>query len=269
MEPVPPAVAVAAVRHVQNAVARRVRAAASLEAAARGVCDAIYEEMRAGEGGRESPAIALVRCFKTHPLGDVAPALRSLADEQLSGIAPARPEMPCMLLLASRGDEPAWNGAERSRRHRIVPLPSAEMVARRTMLARLLQSFGVGYGELEAQRSPPSEGRPSAFDIFHVEHADGSADIPDQEDFVRPFGIRSVVGFGGPLRGRDLYAVMLFSRARISVEVAQRMRSLALDITSSFFRFPAGQTFERDPVIPVAAGAARIRPAPDSRPELR
>lgn len=237
-----PSLGIPALRHVQNVVARRTRGATSLQGAARELCRGIYDELRTGVGEGTRAAV-LVRCFKTHPLHSLGTVLQALASEQAGGLVSARPDTPCMVLIASAGDEAAWNRPEASERNRIVVLTDAGVVARRAMLASLLQAFEVGYGDLGISR-PASSERRSAFNIFHVESAVGNAAVPDQAEFVTRYGIQSVLGFGGPLRHRDLYAVLLFARAYISADVAQSVRSLALDVTSTFFRFGESDIFD-------------------------
>jgi two-component system, NtrC family, sensor kinase len=74
---------------------------------------------------------------------------------------------------------------------------------------------------------PDADGR--TYNIFYVDHAAGSPYIPAQADFVVPFKIESVVGFGGILRG-EMFAVVLFSRVPITPAVANRFRNIALEV---------------------------------------
>ena len=87
------------------------------------------------------------------------------------------------------------------------------------------------------------------YDVFHVEQALGSPFIPAQRDFVEPYGIASVVGFGGLLRSGELFSVILFSRATIPARCAARFRTIALDVRSSLFAFDEGRTW-RDREVP-------------------
>ena len=75
-----------------------------------------------------------------------------------------------------------------------------------------------------------AEGR--TYNVFHVEEAPDSPYIPAQEEFVRPFGVRSVVGFGGLVRD-ELFAVVLFSRVPVPRASADRFRTIALDVKSA------------------------------------
>jgi hypothetical protein len=81
--------------------------------------------------------------------------------------------------------------------------------------------------------------------VFHVEDALGSPYIPAQEEFVVPYGIRSVLGFGGLLFNGDLFAVILFSTVRVPATAADRFRTLALDVKSAFSRFGDADVFNQ------------------------
>ena len=63
--------------------------------------------------------------------------------------------------------------------------------------------------------------------VFHVPNAQGSPYVPDQEDFVRPYGIASVLGFGGLLGPMDLYVVIVFSKAPITRGWAGLFRAIS------------------------------------------
>ena len=51
---------------------------------------------------------------------------------------------------------------------------------------------------------------PKTYNVFHVPEAFDNPLIPAQEDFVLPYRIKSVLGFGGLLPSGDIFAVILF-----------------------------------------------------------
>jgi hypothetical protein len=81
--------------------------------------------------------------------------------------------------------------------------------------------------------------------VFYVENADGSPYIPAQDEFVRRYGIKSVVGFGGMLGSGDLFAVILFSVVHVPTSAADRFKTLALDVKAAFSRFREGNVFNQ------------------------
>jgi hypothetical protein len=88
--------------------------------------------------------------------------------------------------------------------------------------------------------------------VFHVENAVGSPYIPAQQEFVEKFGIRSVLGFGGVIGTGELFAVILFSTVHVSTNAAERFRTLALDVKSSFNKFGQDNVFNTTRTTPTS-----------------
>lgn len=217
------------------AVRQAVAGAPSLEEAATCIVRYFYEKCVEAATGERS--CALVRFYKTHPYSALEPDLQRIASAQLGTVTPA-PWLRCLTLMASAGDEPAWNSRHESRSHRAIPLPSAERVRAAPMIMRLIEDLGIDVDTIVSSAEPSTRGAVTrTYDVFHVEQALGSPFIPAQRDFVIPYRIASVIGFGGLLRSGELFAVVMFSRTRIPVTSAARFRSIALDIRSSLFGF--------------------------------
>jgi len=223
------------------AIRRAVRGAQSLEAAADAIVRYLYEHCVSGPDAERS--CALVRFYKTHPFRALQPAQRDFAVQQL-GAHPVDPAMRCLTLVATAGDRPEWNARRRSRGHQAIPLPSAERIRAAPMIMKLIEDLGLDIDSVLAGAEPAARGPDHrSYDVFHVEDALGSPFIPAQRDFVIPERIASVVGFGGLLRSGELFAVVLFSRARIPASSAVRFRAIALDIRSSLFTFDESMTW--------------------------
>lgn len=232
---------------------RATRDEPTMEAAARSACRFLYEELQDSTGGR---ACALVRCYKTHAFGRLLPELQDFARGtiKVSGLRIA-PELKCLTLLASVGDERAWNDRRSSEGHQAIALPTPAMVEQAPMIAQLIKAFGVGLADLlnphgDVVRNLDGK----TYGVFYVDDARGSPYIPAQ-DFVERYGIRSVIGFGGELPINDLFAVILFTRVRIPESSADRFRNLALDLKSRFFMFGEDDVF--DPALPPSASMER------------
>ena len=221
-------------------IRRTMAAHSDFEGAAGSVCEHLYEGLTGPAGER---ACALVRCYKTHPYGELPQDLKDFAKANLGGEAP-RGSMKCLTLMGSVGDERDWNSRARSRGHKAIPLPSPDIVGQAPMIAQLLREFGL---DLAAVLNPGKEvvrdlmGK--TYGVFYVAEAKGSRFIPAQEDFVIRYGIRSVLGFGGSLPTGDLFAIILFSKVAIPESSADRFRTVALDVKSGFFRFKEGAVF--------------------------
>jgi hypothetical protein len=208
-------------------IRREARDSPSLEQVAERVVRYLYEAFR--DPGTGEHQLALVRFYRTHPYRELDPDLRVVARMAL-GTTPRDEGLKCLTLLASAGAESDWNDRRRSRAHRAIPLANATVVERAPMISRLLEQMGMDVGRLlqtDTSLLPDAEGR--TYNIFYVENAAGSPYIPAQVEFVNAYGIRSVVGFGGILRG-ELFAIIMFSRVPIPQTAAGRFRNIALEV---------------------------------------
>ncbi len=202
--------------------------ATHMEVTAEAVVRYLYDSLRDGPDGAR--ACALVRLYKTHAYGDLEPRLRRGV-----GSGPAGHEPPaatkCLTLLATVGDEPAWNDRRRSAGHQAIPLLSSGQVAGIPMVAQLIRQFGL---EVSSVLAPDPaimlDLEQRTFNVFHVLQARDSPYIPAQADFVIPHGIASVLGFGGVLPSGDLVAALLFSKVSIPAGTAEFFKTIALNI---------------------------------------
>jgi hypothetical protein len=202
--------------------------AASMEETAMRMVRHVYGYLR--DPQTQQPLCALVRLFKTHPFQHLPASLQTFA-RTMAGQQPILAQTRCLTLLASAGDVPAWNSRHTSVGHQAIPLTSEEMVLQSPMIAQLLRQFGLDPRDVV---SPvPGSMRQTTTDIyriFHVAHAAQSAYLPAQDHFVQPYGIASVLGFGGPLTEGDLFAMILFFKAPLSEETVSEFPSIALSV---------------------------------------
>ena len=227
--------------------------ATSMEACAGGIVRYLYDELGDGQDQR---ACALVRFYKTHPYAGLDPDLRSFARGVLGG-DPPRPSMSCLTMLATAGEQPAWNERTRSAQHRAIPLPSPEVIAEAPMIAQLISQFGLETRELlEPDPGLLTDLAQKTYNVFHVAKALGSPYVPAQDDFVVRHGIESVVGFGGLFPTGDLFAVILFSKIPIPRETAGRFTTLALSVKLAALPFANGPVFRGEAGDAAEAGAA-------------
>jgi hypothetical protein len=226
---------------VSTQVRRVAGGAPSMEEATNRICRFLFDEFVDGGGERQC---ALVRCYKTHPYGGLPLSLQRFADRALDGV-PAQPATKCLTLLATVGEYARWNQRRSSRGHQAIPLVSAALVEKTPMIAQLIRQFGLDISTLlDPTPEILSDLLGKTYGVFHVADALGSPYIPAQRDFVEAYRIKSVVGFGGSLRSGDLYAIILFTRATVSREVAERFRNVALDVKSALFNYGDSELFE-------------------------
>lgn len=193
--------------------------ATSMEEAGTRIVRTLRDGFLDEEGG---PQLELVRLYRTTRPQDLDDDLLAFA----SADGPLDPNTPVMTLLASAGSEEAWNDRKRSEGHRAIPLRSQRAEELSPMISRLFEQFGAE--PLLTGDVRPLEKR-SNFDVFHVGDPLESPFVP-AKDFVRDYGIRSVVGFGAFLPPADMFAAILFSNVPIAADTATMFPALALSV---------------------------------------
>ena len=201
----------------------------------------LHENLRNTTGAER--ACALVRFFKTHPFRALPPDLQAFARRTLGG-DPPDPTVRCLTLLATTGDRAEWTFREQSVDHQAIPLASEEIVERAPMISQLIRQLGLNISTvIRPDSSILVEKEQQTFNVFYVAEALGSPHIPAQADFIRPYRIHSVLGFGGLLPDGDLFAVILFSRVPVPPGVAELFRTVALAVKVAVLPFAAGPIF--------------------------
>jgi hypothetical protein len=214
------------------------RRASCMEEVAEQLVRFFYEEFHEPDG---HGSCALVRLYKTHPLGKLEPSLRAFATSFSTGSL--SDSTLCLTLMATAGDRPEWNDRTKSKGHKAIPLPSPQALARLPMVSQLFAQMGIHMGELlQPDRSLLLDPGQRTYNVFHIENAVGSSYIPDQREFVIPCGIESVVGFGGLLTSA-VFAVIMFAKTKVTREKAQLFRSIALSVKLALLPFSDGPVF--------------------------
>jgi hypothetical protein len=208
--------------------------ASSMEESSQRIVRFLFEAFADASGAR---SCGLVRLYKTHSFGTLPDELQQFARKAAPG-SELSPRSRCLTLLASAGVEPAWNDRRASSGHRAIPLTSVEAVERLPMVMQLLVQLGVDVSRIvSADPKLILDVAQRSFNVFHVEEARASPFIPAQEGFVIPYGIASVLGFGGGLPSGDLFSLILFSRAHITRATADLFRPLAIAIKLALLPF--------------------------------
>ena len=204
---------------------------ATLAEAGERVVRFFYEGLLDEQG---KPACALVRMFKTHRFTDLDSASKAVALRALPEAA-TLPDLRCLTLLATAGDEPDWNQVASSRGHRVIPLPSETMVEQAPMIAQLITQLG---GKIANVLNPdPSlffDTKDASYNLFYVPRALGSPFIVSQKGFVEAYRVSSVLGFGGLLASGDFFAAILFSHVPISTQVADLFKVVGMNLKVAF-----------------------------------
>lgn len=201
-------------------------AAQSMEEIATRSTSFLYQAMVDRRGER---ACALVRFYTTLPYAALDLLLRAQVRVSLGDLPPS-PDMKCLTLLGTAGDESAWNSRKTSVGHQVIPLPNPEIVRASPMISQLMQQFGLDLGAFLTDDPTFTLTSKRTYNVFYVPDARASPFVPAQSTFVIPYRIRSAVGFGGLLPSGNLFAIVLFTKIPVSREVAELFRSLALTV---------------------------------------
>lgn len=201
-------------------------AASSREEVAQRIASFLYDAFRDENSGR--PHCALVRCFHTQNFGDLPPSLRAAA-LRASARETLGDRVRCLTLIGTAGECPDWRSRRTSTGHKAIPLESEHAVAQMPMIYQLLVQLGVTtQALLETGRRLMLDLERRTFNVFFVPEARGSRFIPAQTEFVEPFGVRSVVGYGSVLPDGEMIAVVLFWKRHLRADSVGMFRTLAL-----------------------------------------
>ncbi|MBE9158265.1 hypothetical protein IQ265_15725 [Nodosilinea sp. LEGE 06152] len=213
----------------------------SMEETADRVVRYLYENFVDPRTGK--PACALIRFFVTHPFGFLPAAVQESARGVLQGqYVPSATK--CLTLLATAGDEPQWNHRQGSTGHQGIPLLDQDFVHRAPMILQLIQQFGLEVSKvIETVPTLITDTPHRSFNVFYVPAALDSPYIPAQKQFVKPYGVQSVLGFGGLTPAGELFAVILFSKVPIPLETANRFRWLSAYVRIAIEGFDRASTF--------------------------
>lgn len=219
-------------------VAGRIQAASaaagSLEEAAAGIVGVLrqsFVDPRTGES-----AFVLARLFLTQEHGALPADIQAVLPDDVA------PATRCLTLLATDGDEPAWQDRRSSVAHQAIPLPSPEVLRRAPMVAALIDQLDVHPDDVISGTASDLAITRADFDVFYVPEAVGSPLVPAQ-DFVNGYGVRSVLGCGGLLPHGDLFALVLFSRAEIPRATAEIFRTFAVSAKLALLDLAAQPVF--------------------------
>jgi hypothetical protein len=226
-----------------GAALRKLGAGAhSLEEVADRIVGYLYGQF--GNPDTHDPAFALVRFFKTHPLGDLPADLKAYAQIRLDQQA-APLTTKCLTLMATMGDRVEWQSRRASIGHQAIPLISAQLVAQSPMISQLIAQFGLPIrAVLDPDPTLIVDLEQKTFNVFHVPDAVNSPYVPAQQEFVVPAGVKSVLGFGGMLPSGNLIAIIVFSKVPILRETADMFKTLALNIKIAVLPFERGTVFD-------------------------
>ena len=209
--------------------------ARNMEEVANKIVRYLHDNMTDKQTGQRS--FALVRLFKTHPYSELDPGLQQFAAGVL-GSDPEQPSIKCLTLLATAGSKDEWNSRKTSNGHKAIPLASAEMVKKFPMVSNLVEQLGLEVTDvLNPDPGMLVDTDQKTYGVFHVPNALGSDYIVAQDEFVKPEGIKSVLGFGGLLPSGNLFVVIMFGKVAISSVAASMFKPISPRVNQALAPF--------------------------------
>jgi len=197
-----------------------------VEEAAEKIVNYLYRSFESESGEK---ALALVRLFKTVRFDELDEDLKKYAAANFD----VKPDTKFMALMATAGIDQTWNDRRQSAQHRLIPVTAAEDAGRQSTLIRHMMS------ELEHSGAPNVEStdlnsrryvmEPNQrhFNVFHIPDASECAFVQDEE-LVRNFDVRSILGFGGFLNRGSRFCVVMFARTFLDRDCAELFNPLTL-----------------------------------------
>ncbi|MEM9923655.1 MAG: ATP-binding protein [Cyanobacteria bacterium P01_D01_bin.50] len=219
----------------------------SMEDASNRIVKYFYEHLLDRDTGERN--CILVRFFKTHSYGKLTPELQEYARDILNQNTVAD-NLKCLTLLATAGELPEWNSRYKSIGHKAIPLANEDAIHRIPMISQLIRQLGLNPGIL-LQPDPNLliDIEQQMYNVFHVPNALDSPYIPSQKSFVIPFGVKSVIGFGGLLPTGEMFVILMFLRVVVPQQNLELIRPLALNVKTAILPFDDGIIFKESNMI--------------------
>ncbi len=118
------------------------------------------------------------------------------------------------------------------------------------MISQLIRQLGLSVGGvIEGSREVLIEDLET--NMFHVPSALGSPYIPAQEEFVIPYNIQSVVGFGDVLPSGQLFAAICFSKVPVERETAVLFSHLSQSAKLAMLAYEEGDSQVESQIVSV------------------
>ncbi len=202
-----------------------------------------YEHLVNKNSGEKS--CVLIRFFKTHSYGKLPPELQEYA-QNILGKNQIADDLKCLTLLATAGELPEWNSRYKSIGHKAIPLANEDTIHRIPMISQLIKQLGLNPGiVLQSDPNLLIDIEQNMYNVFYVENALSSPYIPSQKSFVIPFGVKSVIGFGGLLPSGDMFTILMFLRVIVPHTMVELIRPLALNVKTAILPFDDGKIFSK------------------------
>jgi signal transduction histidine kinase len=171
-------------------------------------------------------AIVLGRLFKSCSYSALTEDIQNYI-KQRDGTNIIPPKGKYLTLLGTWGELEEWRYREKSKNYKAFSLNDKDVLYKFPMLSAVFNQIGYKIPTVkEPDKSIIVDRQDKEYGVFYVKHATESKFVPKQAEFVGPYGIKSVIGFGGHYANNNIYAIVLFLREYISKQIAKLFLSL-------------------------------------------
>jgi hypothetical protein len=199
-------------------IERECRGFSSHEQVSQTIAESLYHEFRTGD----EHELALVRIYRLTPVKSLPPELRAQVSDD---------EQYVMALTGTYGMLESWCDRRTSVNHKVI---SIKQIAVRSLIPMfeevLVNGMKVDFQRLYETGDIVASTKGFAGQFYVPDVSQSPHHIPAQEEFVKPYGIQSEVGFGGLIgdgpNSVSLYTLFAFSRFPISTEAATHFFAL-------------------------------------------
>ncbi len=190
-----------------------------------------------GYGGKTNKACALVQFYVTLPYGELGVELQRVVHSETD--ITIITETPCLTMLGSIGTKTEWCRREANKTYEVLALPDPVLVESCPVVAQLVARFDLP-GAFSVPYDPDvfleEPGR--SYDVLYIPDANAEPGIlGEQHEFMTANGIKSIVGFGGLLPTRNLFAIIVYSKVPIALQTARAFRPFALNTKIALLPF--------------------------------
>lgn len=184
----------------------------SLEHLSNTLVKTLYDEFRSADNQR---LFGLVRVFRFGTFAELPAELQASTQSQ---------DQYWLSLLATIGIEQAWCDRRRSQGHQIIPADDYATPMLRAAFQQIGLKIGGELKEGKIQIVKDKDLRLTGY--FFVPTAGGSPYVPDQ-DFVKRYGIQSVVGLGAPSPNNSALILLAFARFALTEQDAEKFGEMS------------------------------------------
>ncbi|MHC4268478.1 MAG: hybrid sensor histidine kinase/response regulator [Planctomycetota bacterium] len=171
-------------------------------------------------------AIILNRFFKSCSYSELPDDIKDYI-KQKEGINAISPQDKYLTLLGTWGDLEEWKHRDKSKNHKVFSLNDKDILYKIPMLSAVFTQIGFKMPiTIVADENIIIDKQDIEYGVFYVEDAKASKFIPEQSEFVVPFGVKSIFGFGANYVSTNFYAVIIFCREHLCENIVRLFLSL-------------------------------------------